>query len=90
MDGYAAVQSEFGEKFEVPHVPHEYWGYKVQDPLGQEIGSVETLFLNNVGEPQYVRVKTGRLWPKFVLLPIGSSTLDETQRVLMLGAMRHA
>ncbi len=87
VDTYALVDSKSGENLKAPV---EYRAYAVQDPLDQKIGRMETLFVNGVGEPQYVRVKTGRLQPRFVLLPVGKIVLDEARRTLVLGSMNHA
>ena len=65
--------------------PEECVGYEVFDPLGQKIGSVEGVFVNGDGEPEYVRVKTGWLGRKSVLIPVQFVAVDEDLRTLTLG-----
>lgn len=65
--------------------PEECVGYKVLDPLGQSIGSVEKVFVNRNDEPEYVRVRIGRFLSKSILLPVQLVTLDTTQRTFTLG-----
>jgi ribosomal 30S subunit maturation factor RimM len=65
--------------------PEEYVGYRVYDPEGQKIGNVKELFANARGEPEYVRVKTGLLGSRGVLIPIGGIVaVDEERRALTL------
>ncbi len=52
------------ERFERPD---EYVSYAVCDPLGKKVGSVERLFMNGGGEPEYIRIKMGLLGLKSVL-----------------------
>ena len=59
-------------------------GYAVRDPLGRKVGSVEKLYLNPDGDPEYVKTKTGLLGLKSVLLPVQMAEVDEEQRVLHL------
>jgi hypothetical protein len=73
--------TETKERFETPD---EYVGYVVCDPLGKKVGSVERLFVNGGGEPEYIRVKMGLLGPKSVLLPVLYVAVDEKRRVLLL------
>jgi hypothetical protein len=37
---------------------------------GQKIGSTEEVFVNRDGEPVYIRVRSGRLWTRMVLIPV--------------------
>lgn len=64
--------------------PEEYVGYRVRDPLGQKVGSVERLFVNDRGEPEYIRVKIGLFGLKSVLLPVEGVAVEEERRVLLL------
>jgi hypothetical protein len=72
---------ELKDRFEEPE---EYSGYELCDPLGQKVGSVEKLFVNLRGEPEYIRVKVGLLGLRSVLLPVESVAVDEKRRVLIL------
>jgi hypothetical protein len=45
--------AELRDRFEKPE---GYVGYGLCDPLGQKVGSVEQLFVNPRGEPEYIRV----------------------------------
>ena len=59
-------------------------GYKLQDPLGQKIGSVEKLFVNCRGEPEYIRVKMGLLGLKSALIPTQFVEVQREQRIIVL------
>jgi hypothetical protein len=64
---------------------HErYAGYGVYDPLGQKIGRVERLFINEYREPEYVRVKMRLFGTKSVLIPVRFAEIDEDLRILTL------
>lgn len=65
--------------------PEECVGYVVLDPLGQKVGSVEEVFVNGNGEPQYIRVTMGWFRRKSVLLPVQFVAVDEERRTLTLG-----
>lgn len=54
------------------------------DPLGHEIGRVEKLFFNGNGGPEYVRVRIGFLFTRYVLIPVQDAALDRTARSLTL------
>jgi PRC-barrel domain protein len=62
--------------------PEEYAGYAVCDPRGQKIGRAERLFLNERGEPEYIKVKAGLF--KTVLIPVQAVAADEERRALVL------
>ena len=70
------------------HDPFEvakgYADYRVCDPLGQKIGTVEDIFMNAYGEPEYIKVKMGLLGLRSVLLPVQSVAVDKEQRILGL------
>ena len=59
-----------------------YADYRVCDPLGQKIGTVEDIFMNAYGEPEYIKVKMGLLEIRSVLLPVQSVAVDRERRVL--------
>ena len=64
--------------------PERYVGYVVCDPLGQKIGSVEKIFVNENRQPEYVRVKIGLFGLKSILIPAKTLVIDEEHRNLML------
>jgi hypothetical protein len=64
--------------------PEECVGYQVRAPLGQKIGSVEEIFVNEDMEPQYVRVKVGLFRTKSVLMPVVNVSVDEERRAITL------
>lgn len=64
--------------------PEEYAGYEVLDPMGQKIGSVEKLFFNGNGRPEYARVRVGVLFTRYILIPVRDIALDRTARSLKL------
>ncbi len=59
-------------------------GYKLRDPLGQKIGSVQELFVNDNDEPEYVKVKMGFLGLKSVLIPVELLAVNTEHRSLIL------
>ncbi len=73
--------AELRDRFEKPE---GYVGYGLCDPLGQKVGSVEQLFVNPRGEPEYIRVRMGLLGLRSILLPVESVAVDEKRRVLFL------
>jgi hypothetical protein len=77
----AVNRGELGDRFETPV---EYVGYKLRDPLGQKIGSVQELFVNDNDEPEYVKVKMGFLGLKSVLIPVEIVAVNEERRSLIL------
>jgi hypothetical protein len=79
--GSATYAIETRERFERPE---EYAGYAVCDPLGEKVGSVEELFVNGSGEPEYVKVRMGLLGLRSVLLPVLYVAVDEKRRALLL------
>jgi len=65
-------------------VAKEHAGYRVCDPLGRKIGTVEDIFMNAYGEPEYIKVKMGLLEIRSVLLPVQSVAVDKERRILGL------
>jgi hypothetical protein len=76
----ALNRGELGVRFKAPV---EYVGYKLRDPLGQKIGSVQELFVND-DEPEYVKVKIGFLGLKSVLIPVELIAVNTEHRSLIL------
>ena len=62
----------------------DYAGYTVCDPQGQRIGRIERMFVNERGEPEYIKVKMGLFSFKSVLLPVQSVAADQERRALVL------
>ncbi len=68
----------------------DYSGYEelapldLLDPLGHKIGRVEKLFFNGDGGPEYVRVRIGLLFARYVLIPVQAVALDRAARSLTL------
>ena len=73
--------TELRDRFERPE---ECAGYWVCDPLGQKVGSVEELFVNGRGEPEYIRVRVGLFGLKSILLPVEGVAVQEERRALLL------
>ncbi len=59
-------------------------GYEVRDPPKRKIGSVEELFVNHDGEPEYVKVNMNLLGFKTVLIPVAFATIDKERRIAVL------
>jgi hypothetical protein len=64
--------------------PEECVGYRVCDPLGQKIGTVEKIFVNGDGEPEYVRVKMGLFGMRSVLILVVSVSVDQDHKAVTL------
>jgi hypothetical protein len=79
---YTAVGSR--ERCGSIRTAEEYAGYTVCDPQEQRIGRTERIFLNERGEPEYIKVKMGLFRFKSVLLPVQSVAADEERRILVL------
>jgi hypothetical protein len=77
----AIDRRETGGRLEAPE---EYAGYEVRDPLGQRLGSVERLFVNDGEEPEYISVKMGLFGLKSVLIPVTFATIDKKRRIFVL------
>jgi hypothetical protein len=58
-------------------------GYAVYDPVGQKIGSAEEVFVNRDGGPVYVRVNTGFIFSRTVLIPVQFVERDEERKTLV-------
>jgi uncharacterized protein (TIGR02271 family) len=52
-------------------------GYDVYDQNRQRIGEVESLFLDENDQPEYIGVKMGVLGSQSTLIPMGITTIDE-------------
>lgn len=52
--------------------------------MGQKIGAVEEIFVNEDMEPQYVKVKVGLFRTKSVLMPVLNVSVDEERRAITL------
>lgn len=78
---YTATREVTGQLFEEPQ---KYAGYGVHDPLGRKVGRVQKLFVNDEGEPEYVRVRLGLLGLRQVLIPVESALADEERKRLTL------
>jgi len=78
---YTSTREAMDQLFEEPQ---KYAGYGVHDPLGQKIGSVRKLFVNDDGEPEYVRVGLGLLGLRSVLIPVESALADDERKRLTL------
>jgi hypothetical protein len=82
MRATAVGRKESGAHFETPE---QYAGYEVRDPLDQRIGTVERVFLNGDGEPEYIRTRMGLLGKKQqVLLPVRMVAVDDERHALLL------
>ena len=65
-------------------MPEECIGYRVCDPLGQTIGTVEEIFVNGDGGPEYVKAKIGLFGTKTVLIPVVSVSVYEGRKSIKL------
>jgi hypothetical protein len=78
---YAVVDSRSSQTFAEPE---SYAGFWLCDPRQKRIGTVEKLFVNWSGEPEYIRVSAGFFGFKSLLLPVQTVAVDEQRRILVL------
>ena len=78
---YAVVDSRSSQTFAEPA---SYVGFWLCDPREKRIGTVEKLFVNWSGEPEYIRVSVGFFGFKSLLLPVQNVAVDEQRRMLVL------
>lgn len=64
--------------------PGKYAGYCVLDPEGRRIGSVQEVFVNGDGEPEYVRIRMGPFWLKTALIPVQLVAVYPERHTLVL------
>ena len=57
-------------------------GVRAPGSLRQKIGSVERLFVNERGEPEYIRVKMGLLGLKSALIRVQFVEVQREQRII--------
>ena len=69
------------ERFETPK---QCAGYRVRDPLGQKIGRLKRLYLNESGGPEYAEIKVGLFGLRTILIPVQTVTVDDELRFLVL------
>jgi hypothetical protein len=82
---HIADKAEYGKRpGDQAEAGDECAGYELQDPLGQKIGSVERLFVNERGEPEYIRVKMGIFGLKSALIPVQFVEVQREQRIIAL------
>jgi hypothetical protein len=78
---YAEVDSRSSKTFTRQEEYTDFW---LCDPQEKRIGTVEELFVNVSGEPEYIRVSTGFFGFRSILLPVQDITVDEQRRILVL------
>lgn len=62
-----------------------YANYKVLDVQGRKIGRVQEIFVNDRGEPEYVRTRLGlAALTRSVVLPVAAARVDEGEQTLTL------
>ncbi len=61
-------------------------GYEVYDQNRQRIGEVETLFLDESDQPEYIGVTVGILGSQSTLIPMGITTVDEEAERIVVPA----
>ncbi len=72
-DGFVEVEDRFA-------------AYEVYDPVGQKIGKVDDLFVNEADEPEYIGVKTGLLGTKSTLIPWQIAEVREAEGRIIVAA----
>ena len=78
---YAAIDSTSRQRVTKPE---EYAGFWVLDPREKRIGKVEELFVNVMGEPEYISVRIGFFGFRSLLLPVQDIAVNEQRRILVL------
>ena len=72
-DGFVEIEDRFA-------------AYEVYDPIGQKIGKVDDLFVNEADEPEYIGVKTGLLGTKSTLIPWQIAEVREAEGRIIVAA----
>jgi hypothetical protein len=72
-DGFVEIEDRFAS-------------YEVYDPIGQKIGKVDDLFVNEADEPEYISVKTGLLGIKSTLIPWQIAEVREDEGRIIVAA----
>ena len=72
-DGFVEIEDRFA-------------GYEVYDPMGQKIGKVDDLFVNEADQPEYIGVKTGLLGTKSTLIPWQIAEVREGEGRIIVAA----
>jgi hypothetical protein len=61
-----------------------YADYEVYDQHGQRIGPISDLFVDEIGEPEYVGVEPGTIANRSVLVPAEVITIDDQLRRMVV------
>src|SRR5215217_3256728 len=67
-------------------IEDQYAGYEVFDQVGEKIGKVDDLFVDESDQPEYVGVKMGFLGTRSTLIPMDIVTVDESAGRLVTSA----
>src|ERR671927_1119594 len=68
-------------------IEDQYAGYEVFDQVGEKIGKVDDLFVDESDQPEYIGVKMGFLGTRSTLIPWESvSTTDDEGRTITVEA----
>jgi uncharacterized protein (TIGR02271 family) len=67
-------------------IEDRFAAYEVYDPIGQKIGKVDDLFVNEADEPEYIGVKTGLLGTKSTLIPWQIAEVREAEGRIIVAA----
>ncbi len=59
-------------------------GFDVQDQSGNKIGDVHNLWVDESGQPAFLGVKTGWLFGKNHVVPVGAAQVNDRQRIVRL------
>lgn len=57
-------------------------GFQVQDAGGRDVGKVHNLWVDDRGQPMFLGVKTGWLFGKNHIVPVGSAEVNERREVV--------
>lgn len=59
-------------------------GYEVQDSAGERVGKVHNLWTDETGQPFFLGVKTGWLFGKNHVVPVGSAEVSDSRKLIRL------
>lgn len=68
----------------VPSSYERIIGYTVQDSIGQDVGKVHNLWIDDTAQPLFLGVKTGWLFGKNHVVPLGQTDVNDHRRVVRL------
>ena len=81
------MAKELGDRY--TEFEERFARYEVYDPVGQRIGKVDGLFVNENDQPEYLGVKIGFLGTKSTLIPWELARVDDEKGRFVVAVDKH-